>query len=167
GTLTSTDIDNNATATWSIEGNDTGTYGSLSLNGNTGEWTYTLNNGTDGTSSVVQDLADGESVSDSFTVQVADEFGGTDSQTVTITITGSNDDPVIAGTSSGAAQEDNTLSATGTLTSTDIDNNATATWTIEGSDTGTYGEIDPAEKHAKSHRAVAFRKLIDACFPAA
>jgi XTP/dITP diphosphohydrolase len=34
-------------------------------------------------------------------------------------------------------------------------------------DTGTYGEIDPAEKHAKSHRAVAFRKLIDACFPAA
>ena len=34
-------------------------------------------------------------------------------------------------------------------------------------DTGTYGEIDPAEKHAKSHRAVAFRELIDACFPAA
>ena len=34
-------------------------------------------------------------------------------------------------------------------------------------DTSTYGEIDPAEKHAKSHRAVAFRKLIDACFPAA
>lgn len=32
-------------------------------------------------------------------------------------------------------------------------------------DTGTYGEIDPMEKHAKSHRAVAFRKLIDACFP--
>ena len=34
-------------------------------------------------------------------------------------------------------------------------------------DTGTYGEIDPMEKHAKSHRAVAFRKLIDACFPPA
>ena len=32
-------------------------------------------------------------------------------------------------------------------------------------DTGTYGEIEPMEKHAKSHRAVAFRKLIDACFP--
>ena len=34
-------------------------------------------------------------------------------------------------------------------------------------DTGTYGEIDPMEKHAKSHRAVAFRKLIGACFPPA
>ena len=32
-------------------------------------------------------------------------------------------------------------------------------------DTGTYGEIDPAQKHENSHRAVAFRALIDACFP--
>jgi len=32
-------------------------------------------------------------------------------------------------------------------------------------DTGTYGEIDPARKHENSHRAVAFRALIDACFP--
>lgn len=28
----------------------------------------------------------------------------------------------------------------------------------------TFGEIDPADKHAMSHRAVAFRQLIDACF---
>jgi XTP/dITP diphosphohydrolase len=27
----------------------------------------------------------------------------------------------------------------------------------------TYGEIDPAEKHATSHRARAFRQLIAAC----
>jgi XTP/dITP diphosphohydrolase len=32
-------------------------------------------------------------------------------------------------------------------------------------DAGTYGEIDPARKHENSHRAVAFRALIDACFP--
>lgn len=32
-------------------------------------------------------------------------------------------------------------------------------------DPGTYGEIDPEEKHRKSHRADAFRKLIAACFP--
>lgn len=32
-------------------------------------------------------------------------------------------------------------------------------------DIGTYGEIDPAQKHENSHRAVAFRALIDACFP--
>ncbi|MGF1453962.1 MAG: RdgB/HAM1 family non-canonical purine NTP pyrophosphatase [Alphaproteobacteria bacterium] len=28
----------------------------------------------------------------------------------------------------------------------------------------TFGEMDPDAKHAMSHRAVAFRKLIDACF---
>ena len=31
-------------------------------------------------------------------------------------------------------------------------------------DAGTYGEIAPEEKHVKSHRAIAFRKLIAACF---
>ena len=38
---------------------------------------------------------------------------------------------------------------------------------LANGDAGTYGEIDPAEKHENSHRAVAFRKLIDSCFPAA
>lgn len=28
----------------------------------------------------------------------------------------------------------------------------------------TFGEIDPDDKHAISHRAVAFRKMLDACF---
>ncbi|MBM3597185.1 MAG: RdgB/HAM1 family non-canonical purine NTP pyrophosphatase [Alphaproteobacteria bacterium] len=28
----------------------------------------------------------------------------------------------------------------------------------------TFGEMDPEQKHAISHRAVAFRKLVDACF---
>jgi XTP/dITP diphosphohydrolase len=31
----------------------------------------------------------------------------------------------------------------------------------------TFGEFEPAAKHAISHRAMAFRKLIDACFPRA
>lgn len=34
-------------------------------------------------------------------------------------------------------------------------------------DAGTYGEIDPVAKHASSHRAAAFAKLIEACFPPA
>jgi VCBS repeat-containing protein len=144
GTLTSADIDNGATATWSIEGSATGTYGSLALNGNSGEWTYTLANGTDGTSSVVQNLAAGETVTDTFTVRVTDDQGGFDEQVVTITITGTNDDPVISGTADNAADavtEDTDLTATGTLTSADIDNGATATWSIEGSATGTYGSL--------------------------
>jgi len=28
----------------------------------------------------------------------------------------------------------------------------------------TFGEMDPAEKHAMSHRAIAFRKLVEGCF---
>jgi XTP/dITP diphosphohydrolase len=31
-------------------------------------------------------------------------------------------------------------------------------------ETLTFGEMAPAKKHAMSHRAVAFRKLVDACF---
>lgn len=31
-------------------------------------------------------------------------------------------------------------------------------------DSRTFAEMDPAEKHATSHRARAFRKLLDACF---
>ncbi len=34
-------------------------------------------------------------------------------------------------------------------------------------DTRTFGEFDPDEKHAISHRAVAFRKMLDACFSSA
>lgn len=36
---------------------------------------------------------------------------------------------------------------------------------VADGDALTFGEIDPAEKHAKSHRARAFRKLIAACLP--
>lgn len=31
-------------------------------------------------------------------------------------------------------------------------------------ETETFGEMDPAKKHAMSHRAEAFRKLVDGCF---
>ena len=96
GTLTSADIDNDATATWSIvgaavDGTKAGTYGSLALAGNTGVWTYTLDNGTDGVDGVVQTLKEGETKTDTFTVKVDDGLGGTDTQLVTITITGTND----------------------------------------------------------------------------
>lgn len=36
---------------------------------------------------------------------------------------------------------------------------------VADGDSGTYGEIDQAKKHDSSHRAAAFAKLIDACFP--
>ena len=141
GILNSADIDNGATATWSIQGAAAGTYGALALNGNTGEWTYTLDNGTNGVASAVQSLGANDSVTDTFTVRVTDDQGGFDDQVVTITITGTNDDPVISGSATGATDEDTVLSATGILSSTDIDNAATATWSIQGAAAGTYGAL--------------------------
>jgi len=38
---------------------------------------------------------------------------------------------------------------------------------LAAGDTRTFGEIEPEAKHAKSHRAVAFNRLITACFPPA
>ncbi|WP_371354720.1 beta strand repeat-containing protein [Pseudomonas chlororaphis] len=143
GQFSSTDIDHAATATWSIAGSNTGTYGSIAVD-STGQWTYTLDNGTDGVASAVQSLKAGESHDEVFSVQVSDGLGGVDTQLVTVTVTGSNDAPVISfasGNAAGAVQEDTTLSVSGQFSSVDIDHDATATWSIAGSNTGTYGSI--------------------------
>ena len=60
-------------------------------------WTYTLDNAN----AAVQALNDGETLTDTFTV--ADR--GRHPQTVTITITGSNDAAVITGDTTGAVTE--------------------------------------------------------------
>ncbi|CAI8760678.1 VCBS repeat-containing protein [Pseudomonas sp. IT-P258] len=143
GQFSSADIDHDATATWTINGSPTGTYGSIAVD-TTGQWTYTLANGTDGIASAVQSLKAGESHEDVFTVQVSDGLGGVDTQLVTVTITGSNDAPVLSfatGHDAGAVQEDSALSVNGQFSSSDIDHDAAATWTINGSPTGTYGSI--------------------------
>ncbi|UVM34409.1 VCBS domain-containing protein [Pseudomonas sp. B21-019] len=143
GQFSSTDIDHNATATWSIAGSNTGTYGSIAVD-SSGQWTYTLANGTDGVASAVQSLQAGESHNEVFTIQVSDGLGGVDTQQVTVTVTGSNDAPVLSfasGNDVGTVQEDSTLSVSGQFSSSDIDHNATATWSIAGSNTGTYGSI--------------------------
>ncbi|WP_277594525.1 VCBS domain-containing protein [Pseudomonas chlororaphis] len=144
GQFSSTDIDHAATATWSIVGANTGSFGSIAVD-SSGQWTYTLANGTDGVAGAVQSLKAGESHDEVFSVQVSDGLGGVDTQLVTITVTGSNDAPVLSfasGNDAGAAQEDTTLSVSGQFSSADIDHDASAIWTINGSPTGSYGSID-------------------------
>ncbi|MBV7492643.1 VCBS domain-containing protein, partial [Pseudomonas sp. PDM30] len=97
-----------------------------------------------GVASAVQSLKAGESHNEVFSVQVSDGLGGVDTQLVTITVTGSNDAPVLSfatGHDAGSVQEDSTLSVSGQFSSVDIDHDATATWSIAGSNTGTYGSI--------------------------
>ncbi|AZE09767.1 T1SS secreted agglutinin RTX [Pseudomonas chlororaphis subsp. aureofaciens] len=144
GQFSSTDIDHAATATWSIVGANTGSFGSIAVD-SSGQWTYTLANGIDGVAGAVQSLKAGESHDEVFSVQVSDGLGGVDTQLVTITVTGSNDAPVLSfasGNDAGAAQEDTTLSVSGQFSSADIDHDASAIWSINGSPTGSYGSID-------------------------
>ncbi|WP_292373465.1 VCBS domain-containing protein [Mesorhizobium sp.] len=120
-----------------------GTYGSLVLNAN-GTYTYTLDNSDADTNA----LADGVTVTEVFTYTVRDPHGLTDTAQLTITITGTNDSPVVvAGGNSGTVVEAGNLddgtavpgtpTASGTLSSSDVDDGATATWS--GSASGTYG----------------------------
>ena len=99
-----------------------------------GQWTYTLDNASH------QNLAAGESHVETFTVTVTDDKGATATQDVTITVQGTNDQPVITSeVQAGSVKEDGTLTATGQVTSSDVDHGATATYT--GDATGTYGSF--------------------------
>ncbi|MEW4325023.1 VCBS domain-containing protein, partial [Chromobacterium vaccinii] len=91
--------------------NTAGTYGTFSIDAN-GNWHYNLNN----SDPIVQALNEGESHIETFVVKSID---GTTS-TVTVTVVGTNDIPVID-TGAGAVKEDTTLTAQGTLHITDPD----------------------------------------------
>ena len=90
GTLTATDVDAGASQTWSIEGTPSATYGAIAIDAASGVWTYTLNNGLAAT----QALAENQTVTQSYTARVTDEFGAYVDQAVTVTINGTNDAPV-------------------------------------------------------------------------
>ncbi|MDQ2141342.1 VCBS domain-containing protein, partial [Alcaligenaceae bacterium B3P038] len=130
GTLTVTDADAGQ-ATFTAQTGTAGTYGSFSI-GTDGAWTYTLNN----TAANVQALAQGEQRQEIFTVTSAD---GSVSQ-VTVTVIGTNDAAVIAGQGTGTVTEDQTTTASGTLTVTDADVGQ-ATFTAQTGTAGAYGSF--------------------------
>ena len=118
GQVTSSDVDNGATATYT--GSTSSVYGSFAVVASTGEWTYTLDNPNH------QSLAQGEIHTENFTVTVSDSKGGTASQDVLITITGTNDAPVVSGAVTGTATEDGASSTLSALANaSDVDNGTT------------------------------------------
>ena len=134
GTLTHTDVDANndanvftavSTATDSANG-----YGTYTVTTG-GAWTYTLDN----TNTTVSALAASATATDSFAVTAED---GT-SQTVTVTITGANDAPVITSSATASAPENGTAAAIITTTDAESDN---ITYSISGTD-ATLFSIDP------------------------
>lgn len=136
GALTSTDIDDGATATWS--GTANGALGGFATSAS-GVWTYTIDRAR------AASLAKGEVRTESFTATVTDDAGATATQVVNITVTGTNDAPVVtSGTASGAVVEAGraddgavvagTPVAAGMLTASDADAGARLVWsgTAEG-----------------------------------
>jgi len=120
GTLSSADVDdtpNAFTAVTSPAASDGG-YGSFTMTAD-GVWSYTLDDGN----GAVQALNVGDRLTDTFTVTTID---GTE-QVVTIVIGGRNDPAAISGDTEGsvveaACKNPGVPAATGTLTSTDVDN---------------------------------------------
>ncbi|EJL96590.1 VCBS repeat-containing protein, partial [Pseudomonas sp. GM102] len=138
GQFSSADIDHDATATWSVNGSASGTYGSIAVN-SSGQWTYTLANGTDGVASAVQSLGAGESHDEVFSVQVSDGLGGVDTQLVTVTVSGTNDAAVLSSASVTLAETNAPLTTNGTLTISDID--SAATFVAQSNTAGSYGQF--------------------------
>ncbi len=93
GTLPFTDVDITDTHTVSSAENGAGYLGTFAavINGSDIDWTFTVND------SLLDGLAAGEELVQSYDVTVDDGNGGTDTETVTITITGTNEAPVISG----------------------------------------------------------------------
>ncbi|WP_375753963.1 VCBS domain-containing protein [Vibrio sp. HN007] len=87
--------------------------GSVSIDANTGEYTY--NPGND-----FQNLALNETATVSFDVTVDDGKGGTDTETVTVTVKGTNDDPVLTVNSLNADEDGGEVKGTPSFTDPDI-----------------------------------------------
>jgi VCBS repeat-containing protein len=84
-------------------------------------WTFKL----DDSNPVLQSLAEGQTITQVYTVTIDDGHGGAVSQDVTVTITGTNDAPtIVVAYATGAVTEDATtpnLSTTGSITFNDVD----------------------------------------------
>lgn len=120
GTLTASDVDLSDTLSWSINGAASSTYGTLGIDGSSGKWTYALGN-----TAVVQNLAHGESVTDTFSVRVADGQGGTDDQVVTLAIAGTNDAPTMQAGSLTTSEDGPGVNLNLAALADDIDNDDT------------------------------------------
>jgi len=86
GVIDASDIDNGAVLTFS--GDADSFYGAFTIDPNTGEWGYVLDN------EAANSLAEGEIKTEVFTVTVTDEHGATAQNDVVIDVQGTNDSPV-------------------------------------------------------------------------
>jgi large repetitive protein len=140
GQIQASDADANDSLSYAAEAPQ-GSYGALEVDAVTGEWTYSLDN------AAAQSLSAGEVLTEEFVVSVTDEAGEVATSTVSVTITGTNDAPVISSTGASATPASEAApTLTGSVAATDVDTNDVLSYAIDGPAAGDYGnlEIDPA-----------------------
>ncbi|WP_300034477.1 Ig-like domain-containing protein [uncultured Roseobacter sp.] len=122
GTLAATDADDISVLTWTIAASSA-VYGVFSVTAS-GVWTYTIDN------AAADPLEAGETAAETLTVRVTDEFGAFDDETVTVTVTGTNDAPIVSRTS--IFETTDGIAVADTLTALDIDGTGPLTFAAGG-----------------------------------
>ena len=126
-----------AANTTALTGSGTGSYGTVALNPD-GTYTYTLDNANP----TVQQLSPGETLQEVYTYVLTDGAGETESATLTITITGTEDLPVAVNDTAGI--NEGVATVTGGVKTNDTNGDGTPaqnTTALTGSGTGSYGTV--------------------------
>ena len=113
------------TAAGVVGGSTAGSYGSLALNAD-GTYTYTVNNAN----AAVNALRVGQSLADVFTYQVRDTAGLLSTTTLTVTVQGANDAPVITAATAAVSEEGLVGGQADTTGTSDTTNSATVSGTL-------------------------------------
>ncbi|MFC4260927.1 DUF4347 domain-containing protein [Marinobacter lacisalsi] len=159
GTVTASDVhgsapNENGTLSFSLLGGTVGngesvlagSYGSLTLNTLTGDYTWTPD------SAVINSLPAGSRVTDSFTVQVSDGQGGLTDQTFTVNVDPANDTPTVTTPADINITETSGATIVGTIADTlqasDLDTGAALVFAIKSasgslqSSNGQFGRLE-------------------------
>jgi len=142
GQLAHGDVDNGAVVTWSLLGPSTLGFGGVSVDA-TGQWTYNLNSSL----FAVQQLAQGTTVQDTFTVRATDQFGAFDDQVVTVNVSGTGDRPNLPPTPLALSTSEDGL-ALGATSAFDFDAGDVLHWSLNRG--GTFGYFSDYEFRADS-----------------
>jgi VCBS repeat-containing protein len=130
------DVDQGAVLSVANAGIYQGIYGALTLNAD-GSYIYQLDNA----SPAVQSLAQGQTVTDTFTYEASDGMATTPS-TLTVSILGSNDAPVVQ-VDTATVREDLDITASGNVLAndSDVDQGAVLSVVEAGTRQGAYGSL--------------------------
>ncbi|HDZ8836880.1 TPA: VCBS domain-containing protein [Aeromonas veronii] len=133
GHMVATDVDAGDTQTFSIAQAVDG----FTLNAN-GSYSF------DPSHASYQHLTAGQTQAIVIPITVTDSASATSTQNLSITVTGSNDGPTIAGVNTGSTAEDSSQAVTGQLTIADLDDGQ-AHFVAQNAAAGSYGSLTLAE----------------------